>query len=61
MKPATRNSLSKKFDHMTSLNFYAQECPWMMRNDKICAQPDFYVQDVDDFNMCVRLEEEAQN
>ena len=45
---------------MPSLNFYAQECPWMTLNDQICARSDMYVQDIDDFNICVRLENEAK-
>lgn len=56
-----QNTLSYRFDYMPSLNFYAQECPWMILNEKICATPDFYVQDIDDFNICVRLEDDAEN
>lgn len=60
MKLDPKNSLSEKFDHMPSLNFYAQECPWMKLSDSIYAQPDMYVQDVDDFNICIRLEESTK-
>lgn len=31
----------------------------MKLDGEICAKPDMYIQDIDDFNICVRLEEGA--